>query len=723
MTPSKTKRKTAKARPAPGPAPEGAPPTPRWVWFVPPVLAVLLYLVTLRNGFVLDDQVLILQDPRMASLANFFHLRSGELVVRYWSLLIDHAIWGTNPAGYHLTNLLLHAATGLTLFAWLRALLARTAGRGKLEAPARAGRKRPGKAPFGLTWTDWAALGGSVLFVVHPMQTEAVAGVTHRKELLAALFVLLALWRSLGRGPKTARAGGPARARGSTPAAGPAPANHPAPANRPTPVTAIDGRTLLRSFEVGAWFALAVFAKAPAVVFFPLVLLQDLWVRRRRLGTWIREDLAFYLPAAFALVGYLVYRWAGIATAVEGNAVHFEAFNPQAAGLTAPERLMTALEVLWLYWKLLLVTPFHPTLERFIEPVRSAADPLPWVMLVLALGFLAAAFRSGRRRPVLSLALVWLVITPLPTLNLLPLNFLFSERYLYLPAAGVALVIAAALRMAPEVLDHARGITGAAVALFVLGMGPLTVMRASEWKNVDSLLAATVARNPDSPRILLFHGIDLRDHGRIQESLAQAEKAVRLEPNFPDAWHLAGRDYADLHQPARALDAYTRAVKLARHPKASWLNDLGVALIQAGRREEALPYLKQAAEKDPGNQRFVDNYIQLLLIRPESRAEGMETLEALTRAHPERMTPWVLLVESRLASGDTTAARDAVERARAGSGNPLLVRFLAARLTEASGQVDAAARDYRGILARPGLDPDLKGRVEDALRRVQAGKR
>jgi tetratricopeptide (TPR) repeat protein len=695
MTPSRSKRNASKAKAggATSPAPEAAPATPRWVWFIPPVLAVLLYAVTLRNGFVLDDQILILKDPRMASLANFFHLRSGELVVRYWSLLLDHAIWGTNPLGYHLTNLLLHAATGLALFAWLRALLGRTGGRGAAEAPARAGRKRrrPAKAPLGLTWTDWAALGGSVLFVVHPMQTEAVAGVTHRKELLAALFVILALWRSLGR-----------TAEGDADAS---------------------GRTLLRSFEVGVWFALAVFAKAPAVVFFPLVLLQDLWVRRRSLGTWLLRDLPFYLPAALALVGYVVYRWAGIATAVEGHAIHFEAFNPQAAGLTTVERLMTALEVLWLYWKLLLVTPFHPTLERFIEPVRDAGNPLPWVMLLLALGFLAAAFRSGRRRPVLSLALVWLVVTPLPTLNLLPLNFLFSERYLYLPAAGVALLIAAALRMAPEVLDHARGITGAAVALFVLGMAPLTVMRASEWKNVDTLLAATVARNPGSPRILLFHGMDLRKQGRIQESLAQAQKAIRIEPNVPDPWHLAGRDYADLGRRAEALDAYFRAVRLSGHPKPSWLNDLGVALIQAGRRDEALPYLKKAAEEAPDNERFVDNYIQLLLIRPESREEGMQALVAETRTRPKRLTPWILLVESRLAAGDTTAARDAVERARAGSGRPELVRFLAARLSEASGEADTAARDYRGLLARPGLDPELKGRVEDALRRVQSKKK
>ncbi len=63
----------------------------------------------------------------MGSLGAFFQLHKSELVVRYWSLLIDSAIWKTNPLGFHLTNALLHAATGLALFAYLRALLAASA--------------------------------------------------------------------------------------------------------------------------------------------------------------------------------------------------------------------------------------------------------------------------------------------------------------------------------------------------------------------------------------------------------------------------------------------------------------------------------------------------------------------------------------------------------------------------------------------------------------------
>ena len=74
------------------------------------LLALLLYLVTLRNGFVLDDSVLILKD-RHGSLGASFQLHKSELVVRYWSVLIDSVIWKTNLLGFHLTNALLHAVT------------------------------------------------------------------------------------------------------------------------------------------------------------------------------------------------------------------------------------------------------------------------------------------------------------------------------------------------------------------------------------------------------------------------------------------------------------------------------------------------------------------------------------------------------------------------------------------------------------------------------------
>ncbi len=596
-------------------------------------------------------------------------------MVRYWSLLIDSVIWKTNPLGFHLTNALLHAATGLALFAYLRVLLAAVTAQESAKS-----RTRTGVGPAGMTWRDWSALAASLLFVAHPMQTEAVAGVTHRKEVLATLFLLLALWRSL---PSAVPQKGIAR--------------------------------LLRAIEVGIYVALAVFAKAPAVVFFPLVFLQDLWARRQSLSIWIRRDLVFYLPAVLALVAYLAYRWGGIQGAVDADPVYFEAYNPQAAKLSTGDRLLTSLTVLGLYWRLLFI-PWRPTLERFVEPAEGAA---PLVMLVLAVVALVFAFRIGRRRPLVSLGIAWLVLAPIPTLNLLPLNFLFAERYLYLPAVGVALLAAALVAWLPERVRSARAVSAIGLGTLLLFFAPLTVVRNLEWYDVDTLLRATVRDNESSPRVVFLHARDLRDQGKIAESLAEAQRALRLQPNSPDAWYLAGRNYADLGKKAEALDAYQRAVKLARSPRASWLNDYAVALIQNGRAAEAGPVLETAMQRDDDNERVRDNYAQWLLLRPETRARGMEFLLEETRQRPADFTPWVLLVEARLASGDFEAARQAATEGAAALSNGAERLFLGARIAEAAGRIDEATRVYRELSASSETEASLRDRVRAALRRVE----
>ena len=112
----------------------------------------------LENGFVRDDRENILDSERIP-------------VVRL-SFGLDTTLWGVNPRGYHLTNLILHAANAVLFYFLTLALLRRSRGAG-------------GAALFGA-----AALGG-LFFALHPLRVEVVAWVTERRELLCAFFTLL----------------------------------------------------------------------------------------------------------------------------------------------------------------------------------------------------------------------------------------------------------------------------------------------------------------------------------------------------------------------------------------------------------------------------------------------------------------------------------------------------------------------------------------------------
>ncbi len=137
-------------------------------------VAMLVYGNTLLNSFTMDDLLYIVRNPTVTNLSvgRLFEPNKASNVFRpvtFATFALNLAVGGTHPVGYHLLNVLLHAAATWLLYLVLRKLL---------EA-----------RPQGAT-VAWAA---ALLFAVHPIHTEAVASIVGRSELLAAGF-LLAAW-------------------------------------------------------------------------------------------------------------------------------------------------------------------------------------------------------------------------------------------------------------------------------------------------------------------------------------------------------------------------------------------------------------------------------------------------------------------------------------------------------------------------------------------------
>jgi protein O-mannosyl-transferase len=137
-------------------------------------VAMLVYANTLVNGFAFDDGVYIFRnqavtDPSIQALFAPTKFNNVVRPVTFATLALNETVGGTHPFGYHLFNLLLHAAVVLLLYLVLRRLL--------------------DTLPEGGVVSLMAAL----LFAVHPIHTEAVASIVGRSEVLAAGF-LLAAW-------------------------------------------------------------------------------------------------------------------------------------------------------------------------------------------------------------------------------------------------------------------------------------------------------------------------------------------------------------------------------------------------------------------------------------------------------------------------------------------------------------------------------------------------
>ncbi|MBI4412380.1 MAG: hypothetical protein HY541_07855, partial [Deltaproteobacteria bacterium] len=181
------------------------------VLFLLSLAALLVYSNTFSVPFHYDDQLNIVDNPQVHSLADFTDFL-GSRSVGFLSFALNYAAGGLNVFGYHLVNLLIHVANGFLVY-WLVVLLFQSV------IPAKAGIQslRPGMDSrfrgndvFGRS--GYVALTTALLFIVHPIQTQAVTYVVQRLASLMTLFYLLAVvcylkWRLFGettdQGPGT----------------------------------------------------------------------------------------------------------------------------------------------------------------------------------------------------------------------------------------------------------------------------------------------------------------------------------------------------------------------------------------------------------------------------------------------------------------------------------------------------------------------------------------
>lgn len=159
--------------------PRPSQPAVAWLAFAVGLFSFLLYLPSLRSGFVYDAQAQIVIDDYLHDRSHFADVLSfrvlaqdvldGTRPMQLLSLMVDALFWGKNPFGYHLTSNLLHAANAALLFLLL----------------ARLG---PGNSA-----ARWTAALAALVFAAHPVLVEPVAEVSSREDVLATFFLLLSL--------------------------------------------------------------------------------------------------------------------------------------------------------------------------------------------------------------------------------------------------------------------------------------------------------------------------------------------------------------------------------------------------------------------------------------------------------------------------------------------------------------------------------------------------
>lgn len=479
------------------------------------VLVAAAFWPALQAGFLdWDDQLTVVDNPKLAAppgelvgwaFGTFF---MGHYQPLSWlSLALDRAIWGLDPLGFHLTNLLLHLVNSLLVLALVLAVLERI---GAALQP------RPRLL---------LATAATLFWAVHPLRVESVVWVTERRDVLSAALLLAATWVYLRA---AARAG-----RGAIPVLSPA------------------------GSAIAVLFAASLLAKAGGVVFVPALLLLDLLLRRVE-----RHDVAAWRPLVVEKLPLLALSAVAVGLAPLAQDAT-AAMVPWSVHPLADRLLVMIFGTCYYLLRPWFTWPLSPLYEL---PVPIGPErPLFLVALVLfaALCLTGALLLWRRRHRVLAFWALYL-LPLLPVLGLFQSGpQLVADRYSYLPGAvlagGVAVFVAARLAASSR-RDRRAALVVAALCVALLAAA--TCRYALAWRDTAGLWQHALAVVPSCGFCREALGLEQLRQGDRATGMRTLAEVLRDRPNLMKANAALARELERVGELAAAREHYLRAHRL-----------------------------------------------------------------------------------------------------------------------------------------------------------------
>ena len=608
------------------------------------------------------------------------------------SYLVEHQLFGLNPRPYHVTNIVLHAVNGGLLLLVLGAL----------------------------TGSTWRSAFVAAVFALHPLRVESVAWVSERKDVLSALFWILAI------------------------------AAYARYARRPT----------ARAYAlVALMLALGLMSK-PMVVTLPAVLLLlDVWpLKRVRVGVGAgaagatasanlrRRDQKAYAsppssppspPGTITLARAVAEKLPLLVLSLASAVVTF--LVQRASGAVATIELVAwdvrlanaVLAYAWYVGKTLWprgLTIFYPL----------TGDLGAWPLaLAFLLAVTALAAWQFRRRPYLLVGWLWFLGTLVPVIGLVQVgDQATADRYSYIPSIGLTLMIAWAAGELLAALPRARLVTSLGAAAILLACAATTWRLLGFWKDTPTLFTRATTVVPRNAKAHTVLGTAHQLGGRIELALKEYQTAADIRGDYPEAYARIGVCYAALNDYERSAAAFTTAVgQLEQSGYASDVlrrnavyNDsiynLAWAQMELGRLAEAEHGFRRALELQ---HRVADAHAALASVynRQARAADAMSEAEAALRLAPAHDTARFQRGIANMQLGNAEgAARDFADEAKRDPRNASAQFQLGAAMARL-GRSDEAIAAFRQVLEINPADGDAhlklgvllqgKGEVDAAI--------
>ncbi len=475
-------------------------------------LAVFLVYANTINAPMIFDDPLLIPEISATPLVKLLSYEYGLRILYNVSLRCCHLMGGGGFWMQHLASIALHAFNAVLLFS----ILLRTL---RLPSAARL-------FPQGIVLP--AAFVCAAAWALHPLQTESVAYVSQRSEVMVGTFLFAALYALLR-------------------------------------ADAASGVFVGRLWQIAAVAAcLLGFISKEAMISAPfLIALYDRAFLARTWGESVRRHALFYV----LLLGTAALPAAALAA--RGSLMGYVMIFTGEGDVAFVQYFLTGCGVLLHYVRLALF-PVGQCFDYAWPFVDGWTQAAPTALCVAAL--LSLTICLSTKSMAMAYPFLWMFVALAPRTLLVPGPEAAVEHRMYLPLAGLLALplllipaiavwrgISPASRPGRGGLERARVAAGLAAAVLVF-LGAATLQRNELYRTPLLLWNDTVEKAPGNPRARNYYGIALHQNGRQDEALEQFMLALAVNSSDPLALNNIGNIHAERDEYAKALVFYERSL-------------------------------------------------------------------------------------------------------------------------------------------------------------------
>jgi tetratricopeptide (TPR) repeat protein len=518
--------------------------------YVLPLLAISLmsfvvYSNTLYGKFIYDDLEIInikaIEINHLSQIIDIIFPDSSQDISRrigIVSFALNYYFGGLKPFGYHLVNIIIHSLTGFVLFLLIYRTLQQNSSDKSCPTPAYI-----------------VAFSGALLWLVHPVQTQAVAYITQRFASMCSLFFLLSLLLyiegRLSQGNK---------------------------------------KIVLFSLSLVSAF-LALGTKETAATLPLIILLYELFFFKnlslRPTGKTlviIVLMITFFLSISAALL--------------RSEPIDILKQHYINRGYTPLERLMTEARVL-VYYLSLLIFP-HPGRLRLIYDFtvsQSLFTPLTTLASVVVLGalFIFALVRA-RKNKFLSFSILWFFINLSIESTVIPLDLVYEHR-LYLPSMAPVALFAGFI--VSKGTQKWKELSYFGLVIIILIFSYWSYERNKVWQDAVALWEDNAEKSPNHAMVHGNLGRAYMGAGQFDKALIETEKSLQLNPQLTGAYYNLATIYMDYFRDYEKAEKYLKEALKRNRRDSTALFNMGVLYDRQRNFTKSSQIFREYLKKNP----------------------------------------------------------------------------------------------------------------------------